>query len=288
MGMMEYVEVISPGLYSTIQDAGRIGFRKYGVPVSGVMDEQSTSLSNHLLNNPEKSAVMEITMMGPKLKFSSSALIAITGANISPAINGDSVPLNKALQVKKNDILSFGTLKVGTRCYLSVKNGFQTKVVMSSRSYYAPITENSMIKKGDKIPIESYEPKVDSFSAVKVNSTLFTLSKLRCDLGPEFELLSGEDKGSIFHKELVVTRDNNRMGYRLEGAQLKFPSDYNMLTSSVLPGTVQLTPSGNLIVLMKDCQTTGGYPRILQLTRSSLSILAQKKANDIVSFYNHR
>lgn len=103
-------------------------------------------------------------------------------------------------------------------------------------------------------------------------------------MGPEFDILNDQDKKTIFNSTFMVTKDNNRMGYRLEGSPYTNPANYNMLTSSVLPGTVQLTPSGQLIVLMQDCQTTGGYPRILQVTQSGINSLAQKKSSDAITF----
>ncbi len=278
-----FVEVIAPGLYTSIQDKGRLGFRKYGVPVSGVMDEQSASMANHLLNNSSDCALMEITMMGPKLLFSASTQITITGADISPQLNETPVQLNKITQVFKGDMLSFGKLKFGLRCYLAVKGGFQTEIVMNSRSYFTPVTSSNLIQKRDRLSISSYNESEHHLSSVKVDHSLFS-PVLSCSKGPEFHLLTSSEQGSVFDKRLIVSQDNNRMGYRLEGDQFHYPTSYNMLTSTVLPGTVQLTPSGNLIILMKDCQTTGGYPRILQLSREGINKLAQKKASDSILF----
>ncbi|MEQ8362424.1 MAG: biotin-dependent carboxyltransferase family protein [Cyclobacteriaceae bacterium] len=282
--MKGFIEVISPGLLSTIQDRGRFGFRKYGVPVSGVMDEQSASMANHLLNNPSASAVMEITMMGPKLRFSTNTLIAISGADISPQLNGVTIPLNRITKVHNKDVLSFGKLNFGLRCYLAVKGGFQTKIVMESRSYFAPVTTSSSIQKGLCIPINNYESPELHLTSVKTDQSLFSQLHLPCTRGPEFDMLTTEEQKSIFNKKLSVTQENSRMGYRLEGYSFQYPQDYNMLTSTVLPGTIQLTPSGNLIALMKDCQTTGGYPRILQLSQDGINKLAQKKASDTILF----
>ncbi|MEP2670517.1 MAG: biotin-dependent carboxyltransferase family protein [Cyclobacteriaceae bacterium] len=278
-----FVEVITPGLYTTIQDKGRFGFRKYGVPVSGVMDEQSASMANHLLNNSSACALMEITMVGPKLLFSAPTLITISGADISPQLNETPIPLNKVTQVLKGDVVSFGKLKFGLRCYLAVKGGFQTEMVMNSRSYFTPVTNNNLVQKGDQLSISSFNESEHHLSSVKIDHLLFSPA-LSCSKGPEFHLLTSTEQKSIFGKKLLVSQDNNRMGYRLEGYQFQYPTTYNMLTSSVLPGTVQLTPSGKLIVLMKDCQTTGGYPRILQLSKEGINKLAQKKVADSISF----
>ena len=282
--MNGFVEVIAPGLFSTIQDRGRFGFRKYGVPVSGVMDEQSASMANHLLNNSPDAALMEITMMGPKLLFSTETLIVITGADISPQLNKVPIQLNKVTKVFERDILSFGRLNYGVRCYIATKGGFKTESVMSSRSSFTSLTKNSSIQKGDQLPIGGYNGPEHHLSSVKIDTSFFSISSLPCAKGPEFDLLASSEQKSIFGKKLLVSQDNNRMGYRFEGFQFQYPVDYNMLTSTVLPGTIQLTPSGNLIALMKDCQTTGGYPRILQLSQDGINKLAQKKASDTITF----
>lgn len=282
--MTGFIEVIATGLYSSIQDRGRIGFRKYGVPTSGVMDEQSATMANHLLNNKASAPVMEITMTGPKLLFSNPTLIAITGADVSPKKNDESIECNKVIAMNAGDLLSFGALRYGLRCYLAVKGGFQTSFVMNSYSYFYGVTSDKMIAKGDQLQIMPHASTQHHFAGIKPDESFFSSPGLLCTKGPEFELLSPEHQQEIFENQFTVSQDNNRMGYRLDSPLLQYPSNYNMLTSSVLPGTVQLTPSGKLIVLMKDCQTTGGYPRILQLTQQGINKLAQKKAADRISF----
>lgn len=282
--MNGFVEVISPGLYSTLQDKGRFGFRRFGVPVSGAMDQQSATLANLILNNSPDAAVLEITISGPRLLFQSDTIICLTGADLSPLLNDVSFPTNQPGKVTENSILSFGKPVQGCRAYLSVKNGFQTPVVLGSRSYYAAVTSQGVIKKGDRLPIDPYSSGLPLQSAVKNNDNLFESDTISCSEGPEFGLLNEQSKELILNSRFTVSRENNRMGYRLIGEPLEYPSGYNMLTSAVMPGTVQLTPSGQLIVLMRDCQTTGGYPRVLQLSQTGINQLAQKLAGDTIAF----
>lgn len=282
--MSGYIEVISPGLYSTIQDSGRIGYRKFGVPPSGPMDKQSAELANHLLNNPSEAAIMEITLHGPTLLFSVSTQIAISGANISPKLNDEEISSNKIIEVHAGDKLSFGLIHFGARCYLAVKGGFQTEKIMGSRSYFNPVTSSHAIRRKDQLPIHAHNSKDKNYSSVKPDNTFFSSSIVECSIGTEFQVLDDGLKENIFEYKFTITKDNNRMGYRLEGPSLLYPNNYNMLTSSVLPGTVQLTPSGQLIVLMQDCQTTGGYPRILQVDQRGINKLAQKRTSDTFNF----
>lgn len=282
--MNGYVEILSAGVYSTIQDKGRLGFRKYGVPVSGAMDLVSSSLANRILNNDEQDAVMEVTLSGPKLLFSASTYLAITGANISPLINETPILLNKPILVSAGDMLSFGKLQLGSRCYIGVKGGFQTDLIFGSRSYFHPLSRSGRLEKGDKISTLKTESILSGSSSIKSDPNHFSAPVIECSLGPEYDSLSVNSKQYIFESEFAIAPENNRMGYRLDGPGLSLKMDRSMLTSSVLPGTVQLTPSGNLIILMRDCQTTGGYPRILQLTDRAINQMAQKKSGDKFQF----
>lgn len=276
------IQVLHPGIYSSIQDSGRIGFSKFGVPQSGAMDFYSYEFGNSLLSNPKSSASIEITFGLAKFSFLNDAFICITGANFSPKINGKLMDMNTILEVKKGSVLSFGNRKYGIRTYVSVLGGFQTKKQLKSRSYYTGITEKPKLEKGDILFFsEQEQPKNIGYSEFKSVEGLFFDEELTCYPGPEYDLLNPEQKEKL-QEEFTISRDNNRVGYRLEESienNIK-----PILTSGVLPGTVQLTPSGKLIVLMKDCQVTGGYPRVLQLSGFAISQLSQKTTGDKIKF----
>lgn len=275
------LEVLQSGLYTSIQDLGRFGYRKFGVPVSGVMDEYHAVLANRLLGNDENAAVLEMTLQGPSLYFHETTQIVICGADLSPTLNRASLRLNFPVNVSKGDQLDFGARKQGVRSYLAIQHGFQTNKVLKSRSFYDGITENARIQKGDFIPYQATATKIQSFANIKLRRDLFSESEINVYKGPEFDLLSTQQQKQLFNTTFSVGL-NNRMAYQLnELVENKCPS---IITSAVLPGTIQLTPSGTLIILMKDCQTTGGYPRILQLDAASISILSQKHTRDFVKF----
>lgn len=273
--------VLKAGLYTSIQDLGRIGFRNYGVPVSGVMDTYHSKLANHILGNDVYDAVLEITLQGPSLHFHESTQIAITGADLSPKLNNKPVKLNSRITIAKGDVLEFGTRTYGVRTYLAVKNGFQTGKVLKSYSFYEGITEKSRIEKGDLLNYASFHEQAASHVTIAQRKTVFTNKEINVYKGPEFDLLSDKQQKMLLKSTFSIGL-NNRMAYQLnELLQNDLPS---IITSSVLPGTVQLTPSGKLIVLMKDCQTTGGYPRILQLDEIGMCILAQKYTGETIKF----
>ncbi|THV58276.1 biotin-dependent carboxyltransferase family protein [Flagellimonas alvinocaridis] len=274
------LKVLKSGFFTTIQDLGRFGYRDIGVPISGAMDTDSVKKANLLLENDPNAAVLEITMTGPTLQFDAPTAICLSGANISATLNNIPVENYQVVQVSSGDILSYGKLEAGLRGYLAVKGGFLTEKVLQSRSQYFPVTSKKRIKDGDGIPYEkaAYSPMI---SEVKIENH-FLAKELEVFKGPEFDILSDTQLADIFSKPFTVSKENNRMAYQLK--EVIPGHEVSMLTSGTLPGTVQFTPAGRLIILMKDGQTTGGYPRVLQLSEQAMDILAQKKMGDKLSF----
>lgn len=275
------LNILKPGFFTTVQDTGRFGHRAKGVPVSGAMDANAASKVNALLENEESSAVLEITMTGPTLKFQEETYIALGGAKMTPTLNDSEIRNYKVYKIKKGDVLAFGKLVEGFRAYLAVKDGFKTTSVLGSRSFYSPVTARNSIKTMTSLPYlpcSEFNPRI---SEIKVDPG-FGSQKIEVYRGPEYEELTDKQLGELFSKEFSVAKENNRMAYQLN--ETMEGSNLSMLTSATLPGTVQLTPAGKLIILMKDGQTTGGYPRILQLSDHSIAILAQKKSGDSIRF----
>ncbi|NMH88803.1 5-oxoprolinase subunit C family protein [Flavivirga algicola] len=277
------VKVLKTGLYSTIQDLGRYGYQDYGVPYSGVMDIYSASMANILLGNDKHAAVIEMTMTGPALEFSCDTSICISGADMSPKLNGLPIKLNKQIPIKRGDLVSFGKLISGFRAYLAVLGGFKTEKIMNSYSMYSGITKQAILLKNCNLSIDdSLKSLEKKHAAIKMVNTHFDIKNIEVFKGPEFQKLSKEQQSLLFSQDFTISKENNRMAYQL--AEPLENSLEPIITSSVLPGTVQLTPSGKLIVLMRDCQTTGGYPRILQLKESAINIMAQKFTGHVIHF----
>lgn len=275
------LKVLKSGFYTTIQDTGRFGLRDKGVPISGIMDMETVSKLNALLENKEDAAVLEITMTGPTLEFEEDTFITLGGAEFSITLNNEPIDSFTVIKIKAGDILSYGRLKKGFRGYLAIKGGFKSDKVLNSRSYYPSINPKGIIKDRALIPYEKTDTFKPKLSEMKVDD-LLDENIVQVGKGPEFMLLSDKQLEYLFFKEFTVANENNRMAYQLN--EELSGHKVSMLTSATLPGTVQFTPSGKLIILMKDGQTTGGYPRILQLTDKAISILAQKKAGDTIKF----
>mgnify|MGYP005990213267 CR=1 FL=1 len=276
------IKVLEPGVYNSVQDLGRIGFAKKGIPKGGAMDLVATKMANAILKNDVSNAVIEITYGLGEFKFTIDTYISLTGANYTPMLNGVTIKMNSIIAVKKEDVVSFGKRKYGARIYLAVKGGVQTEKIFNSRSFFQGITSKIRLGKGDSLQIKSPEKPIGKMhSKVKLSKASCDLQELECFKGPEFEKLNLAQKKSLLQL-FTITTDNNRVGYRLK--EIILNNLKPILTSAVLPGTVQLTPSGRLIVLMRDCQVTGGYPRVLQLTNESIDKLAQKMTNENLKF----
>jgi len=281
------IEVLKPGFYTLIQDLGRFGFQEFGMPVSGVMDTDSYQLANWLVGNVSSEAVLEITMVGPRLEFKKDTFIGLSGADISPEIDGKTIEMYKTTKVLKGSVLTFGTLKSGCRSYLSVVGGFNVATVMGSRSTYAYASiggiEGRELRKGDVLKIG--EQRIAKIISVPKNLQIqqFSLMPLRVLEGAEFYLLSDDDKNLFFNQEFTVSVNSNRMGFRLEGVCLT-TLKVDMISSGIVKGTIQLPPSGKPIILLAEAQTTGGYPRVLNVIKSDLNLLAQHRPGSKIRF----
>lgn len=276
------IEVIQPGQYTTIQDLGRFGFRAMGVPVSGPMDRYSSHLANQLLGNDANAPVLEMTLTGDTLLFHESTVIAITGSNCLVYDGEQQVEMNQVVRIEANTQLKFGAASSGNFVYLAVKSGFMSDIILNSVSYCKGITKETRIKKGQVVAFNKSEKSIIPRGAKFKVTELKKSNIIQVEKGPEYHLLSDVVKQGLNESIFTISMQSNRMGYRLEGDH-GFGA-IEIITSPVQPGTVQLTPSGQLIVLMRDAQSTGGYSRIFQLTPMSINQLAQTHFKDRFRF----
>lgn len=276
------LKVLSKGLQTTYQDLGRLGYRNLGVPLSGVMDQKLAIFANELVRNPSEETVIEFTHMGPSFEIMEDLELAVAGMDFLLSLNGEPILLNQSQKLQAGDVLRIGSSPNFIRGYLSVYGGFKVKKVLGSSSFYPMICPKLKIEKGCIIEIKN--PKKNNFKSRSLifDFSIYETSELEVLKGPEFDFLSLEMQKQLFKCEFKIHPQSNRMGYILDN-QIDF-SARDIITSPVQPGTVQLTPSGKLIVLMRDAQTTGGYARILQLTEKSINVLAQKAPNKKIVF----
>ena len=273
---MSSLQIIQPGFYTTVQDAGRRGFAHLGVPESGAMDQDAYRRANLLLNNQPGAAVLECTLLGPTICFEMDTTFVITGGLTQAILDGEPVVHGVVAFAKAQQTLKVGAVQSGTRCYLAFAGGIASKLVLGSRSMYSPLTQFRLTK-GDELSLGNSKYGNQKGARLKflksaINATIDPIMEISAYKGPEYSKLNKEQKKESL-KVFTVSKHWNRMALQLE-EQLRNDFD-TMITAPVLPGTVQLTPSGTLIVLLRDCQTTGGYPRILQVSETGLNDLSR-------------
>ena len=283
------IEIIRPGLLTTVQDGGRMGYQAYGVPVCGAMDWVSLAVANILADNPWDEAALEITGMGPSIRFDEDGIFAIAGADFSAMLNGVSLRNNAAYLAHKGDLLEMGAAKNGFRAYISISGGFDIPKVMESRSTCLSAGfggfEGRALKTGDRIGFRSPQLWLRNLTDRRCNSFYHENAPVQVVLGPQQDAFSEAGMEAFFHAEYRLSNQCDRMGCRLEGAEisLKEGKSPNILSDGIVMGSIQV-PNGQPIVMMADRQTTGGYAKLGTVASCALPLMAQKRPGDTVCF----
>ena len=295
------IRVKSPGLLTTVQDTGRFGEYAIGMPPSGAMDVFSYQVGNYLVGNEDGAAGLEITYFGPELEFTEDAVIAVTGAEMPPKINGAEAPTWETLQVREGDVLSFDYLKNGARSYLAVAGGIDVPVFMHSRSTYTLIGlgghEGRALKEGDELGLggaRNGEAQVGKRVGDGHIPRYTKETELRVIIGLASYRLTQESMQEFLHVEWTVTPDADRVGYRYRGGELGFvereqPAGAGSDPANVVDfgypiGSIQVPGGVEPIVLMNDAVTGGGYATIGTVISADRDRLAQSKTNDKTRF----
>lgn len=305
---MSIVRVIRAGLSTTVQDLGRPGFRQFGVPAGGAMDRFSHELANRLVGNAPTAATLEMTLSGDELEFTSKTCIAISGGDFSPvatttaAPRSLAVPCNTPITVPAGTRIRFQTARRGCRCYLAVTGGFDVPEVMGSRSTLIRAQlgglQGRALKSGDELLV-GHSPDVSelrndtndntaiSFPAWFVRPLDFQfgdIADLRVVRGEHFEMMSVESQHRFRDEVFAITPQSDRMGYRLNAAQLTLADTSDMVSEGTATGTIQLPPDGYPILLMADSAPTGGYRRIAHVISADLPLAAQMRPGQSLRF----
>lgn len=291
--------IIKPGLLDTIQDTGRLGHSSAGINTGGAMDQYAARVANMLAGNEDQEAVLEIHFPGPQILFEQNALISITGADLSPLLNDEVLPMWKPVVVRKNTILHFNRLQHGARCYLAVHGGYCIKKWLNSYSTNLKAGAGGFngrkLEKGDEL---SFKENTIYFAGLLKEGRDHQVLKWRVDaaktyqfpheiyftLGNEYRSLTESSRNDLLQNNFTIHPFSDRMGYRLKGLPLQRNDNTELISSGVSFGTIQLLPDGQLIVLMSDHQTTGGYPRIGHVITAHLPKLAQLRPSDCIQF----
>lgn len=273
------------GYYTTLQDEGRMGYRHLGVPVSGAVDQNAFRLANELLPVENDLSVLECHFQGPVIRFEQTLSFVITGALVEAWLNDLPLQRQKIYRAQAGDCLQIGKVQKGVRSYLKFSAVWDVPSPMGSSAQFYPLTAKAFFEKGDRLvgrPVNTFDGK--SHARLKILDNYLDSAYLDVYAAPDFSQLTISEVNKIFETPLRVL-SQNRMGYRIQGLT-GLKASASLSSQIVLPGMVQLTPSGQLLIAMADAQVTGGYAQILQLTPHAQCILSQKREGDTFKFCN--
>ncbi|MGO3236714.1 MAG: biotin-dependent carboxyltransferase family protein [Psychroflexus halocasei] len=275
------IQLLKSGPLISVQDSGRFLGLQDGIPVSGVMDKNLFFETNRILKNKINSPSLEIFMQNFQIKFTKNTCFSFGAYDAKVFLNKNKIDLLKAYSVKPGDILKIQKINKGVWSYLSVKGGFNSQSVLGSCSYYKKLNMQAFKNKNDLLNYDAFEGQIKS-SEAQLNEIDDANIELDCIALPEFKFLSETVKYQLFNAEFTLSRNSNRQAYQLNERLDNTLSE--ITTGAVLPGTVQFTSGGHLMILMRDSQVTGGYPRVLQVEENSLSRLSQMRPDDKIKF----
>ena len=280
-------------MLTTVQDLGRNGFRRFGINQNGAMDRIAVRLINSLLGVDENAAVLEMHFPAPEILFEEPAIFALGGADFSARLNGEPLDNWRVNFAETGTTLKFENKSFGNRAYLSIKGGFKIENWLGSASTNLKAQiggfQGRKLQTGDRIEFNSKFKIQNSKFNFKVSNALIPFySKfptVRAVAGAEFDSLTAISQQIFLKENYTITQNSDRMGFRLAGEPLYLLDPKEMISSAVNFGTIQLLPDGQMIVLMADHQTSGGYPRIANVIGTDLPLLAQLGTNDKVAFH---
>ena len=285
------VEVIKAGIADFFQDGGRYGHQHLGINPNGAMDLIAMKVANALVGNDLNEAVLELCFPGSTFSFQQPGLIALSGANFAAEINGKPVPINQAIAVTGGSELKFKKIEQGVFCYFAIHGGFKLVPWLESFSTnlkaQAGGWKGRSLQKGDVIEfkkaVTQTQLKIFPWRA-NIYDFYSDPEMIRVLKGNEFDWLKEKSKERFAEMEFTISALRDRMGYRLQGEKLERSNLEELISTAATFGTVQLLSDGQLIILMADHQTTGGYPRVAQVISGDRSKLVQSKVGDRVYF----
>ena len=285
---MSHLIVHRPGMLTTVQDLGRWGHQRFGIPVGGPMDSFAHRYANALVANAESAAALEITLMGPELEADQPTVCAVTGARFHVTINEVAVPLDMAFEIPAGGRLRFGARGAGARAAVAVRGGFAVPPLYGSRatsllSRIGPFGGRAL-RAGDVLPVGDAPARHTVAAAAAGLPLPEGGARLRVIAGPHAERFDPASLDQLYAARFVVTPESNRMGYRLDGPRLRHAEASDILSDATPIGSLQVPASGQPILLMADRQTTGGYPKIATVISADLPLAGQLAPGDWIEF----
>jgi antagonist of KipI len=283
------------GFLSSVQDLGRTGFRQFGVSTSGALDPFALRVANLLASNDEAAAGFEITLGGLRLHFEDERVVAWCGGEFDVRVGAKPLPAGHAARVHAGEEVKFGRSQIGCRCWLAIAGGVDVGVVLGScstdlRAQFGGF-EGRTLRDGDALPLgirPGSSPPATGISTWTAQHDWASPTKrdpmLRFIPGVDWNRFNASSIRRLTSEGFAVLSDSDRMGVRLDGPKLERMDDVDLISEAVAPGTIQVPPSGKPILLLGDCQTIGGYPKIGHVITVDLGVAAQLRAGDHARF----
>lgn len=285
------LRIIQPGMLTTVQDKGRFGYQRFGMPVAGAMDAFALRAANLLVGNPDNAAALEATVLGPQIRFLAETRIAITGAAVAPLLDREPIPMWQPVSVPQGAALTFRRPQDGMRAYLAVADGIDVPLVMGSRSTYIKAAigglDGRQLKAGDTLSAFQAPP-----DALRANRRMpphavpayGSEQTLRVILGPQHSAFTQRGIDTFLNSTYTVSIYSDRMGYRLDGPAIEHKDGADVISDGAPMGAVQVPGDGKPIALLADRGTTGGYTKIAAVITADLSKIAQAMPGSALKF----
>ncbi len=288
---MTCLKVERAGLFTTVQDQGRPGYQRYGVPVGGALDADSLLIANALVGNAADAAALELRFLGPRLRVEAeSVLVALAGTSTALVVDGVSravLPANRSARLRRGDVLDVAALRDSATAYLAVAGGIAVAPILGSRSTsvsggFGGVGGRKLVD-GDEVPLASdaapeLPPRMLRHAPFARQPTLHVV------LGPQDDMFAAEAVATFLGSTYTVSHEADRMGIRLDGPEIAHVSSYNIISDGIASGAIQVPGSRQPIVLLADRQTTGGYPKIAAVISSDIAACGRLRPGDKVRF----
>ncbi len=278
------------GILTTVQDGGRFGYEQYGMTPSGPMDMRSMNIANLLVGNDRGEGCLEMTLMGPTIRFTDAAVIAVTGADMQPRLNGAPLNMYAAVAVNSGDRLEFGLVREGCRTYLAVAGGMKIPELMGSKSTLLSGEfggySGRKLRNGDEIFLNQRITALPGMATRQTGGDSFSSAEhvLRVILGPQEDRFTKKGMETFLNEAYRVGQDFDRRGYRLEGPVIEHRTDGNIISDGLVTGSIQVPTAGEPIIMLAEHQTVGGYTKIATVITVDLPIIGQCKSGDVLRF----
>ena len=285
------LRIIQPGMLSTIQDRGRFGYQRFGMPTTGAMDTFALRAANLLVGNDDNAACIEVTVLGPRIELLADTTFAVTGAKVSPRLNGEPVPMWQPVTAQEGSRLEFRSPKDEMRAYLAVTGGIDVPLIMGSRATYMKTAlggiDGRPLQAGDILNAfneEAPTPTTQCSFPQEAIPKYGSSHKLRVVLGPQDAAFTQAGIDTFLQETYTVSIYSDRMGYRMEGPPIEHTDGPDVISDGTPLGTIQIPGDGQPIILLADRGTTGGYTKIATVISPDLSKVAQAMPGHTVTF----